>query len=211
MARGYIRKRATNRWQLTYDAPRGPDGRRNRKYETVSGTKRQAEARLTEILESLRRGQYHEPTRLTLGEYLDQFLAEYVTANCRRKTTEGYESLSRVYIKPCLGHIPLARLSARDIQRYYTDRLETGLTAQSVKHHHALLHRALKLAVDWNILDRNPADRVRSPSPKPSPAPHNGPSGDDTRLAWVHRLLHSRSSGPICGSSAGGSIGPAVV
>lgn len=50
MARGSIRKRGDRSWQLTYDVPRGADGGRRQKYETVQGTKRQAEARLRELL-----------------------------------------------------------------------------------------------------------------------------------------------------------------
>ena len=50
MARGYIRKRGDRSWQLVYDVPRGADGKRRQKYETVRGTKRQAEARLAEVL-----------------------------------------------------------------------------------------------------------------------------------------------------------------
>ena len=53
MARGSIRKRGTNRWQLTYDVPPGPDGKRQQRYETVHGTKKQADARLTEIQHEL--------------------------------------------------------------------------------------------------------------------------------------------------------------
>ena len=65
MATGYIRKRGNHSWQLTYDAPRGTDGKRRQRYETVHGTKRQAQARLNEILHSLNRGEYREPTAKT--------------------------------------------------------------------------------------------------------------------------------------------------
>ena len=45
--RGSIRKRGDRSWQLVYDLPRGGDGRRQQRSETVQGTKRQAQARLT--------------------------------------------------------------------------------------------------------------------------------------------------------------------
>ena len=83
MARGSIRKRGTNRWQLTYDVPRGPDGRRRQRYETVRGTKKQAEARLTEIEHTLNRGQYFEPTTLTVAEYLDLWIQDYAEPSVR--------------------------------------------------------------------------------------------------------------------------------
>ena len=88
MARGYLRKRGTRRWQLVYDTPRGPDGARQQRYETVEGNKRQAEARLTEIMDSLRRGQYIEPSMMPLSEYLSHWLAEsQLTSDSRRSST----------------------------------------------------------------------------------------------------------------------------
>ena len=170
MARGYIRKRGERSWQLTYDAPRGADGRRRQRYETVEGTKRQAQARLTQILESLRTDRYFEPTRMTLGEHLDLFLSNYAEINLRPRTVQGYESIIRVHLKPHLGYIPLTRLSALDIQGYYAMHLRSGLSALTVRHHHRLLHRALEVAIDWGLLERNPATRIRLPAPAKSPA-----------------------------------------
>ena len=39
MARGSIRQRGARSRQLTYDLPRGYDGKRQQRYETVQGTK----------------------------------------------------------------------------------------------------------------------------------------------------------------------------
>jgi integrase len=38
-----------------------------------------------------------------------------------------------------------------------------GLSAQTVKHHHTLLHKALKDAVKWQMIQVNPADAVDPP------------------------------------------------
>ena len=50
MARGYIHKRGARSWQIVYDVPQGSDGKRRQRFETVQGNKRQAEARLAEVL-----------------------------------------------------------------------------------------------------------------------------------------------------------------
>lgn len=169
MATGYVRKRGNRSWQLTYDAPRGADGKRRQRYETVHGTKRQAQARLSEILNSLNRGEYREPSALTVAEYLDVWLREYVRPNLRPRTAEGYGTIIRKHVLPSLGHIRLADLSPRHIQSYYATLLDR-LSAQTVKHHHTLLHRAFEIAIAWELLDRNPTQRVRTPKPQPSPA-----------------------------------------
>ena len=43
MAKGMIRERGKNVYQIIYDAPKGLDGKRNRKYITFHGGKREAE------------------------------------------------------------------------------------------------------------------------------------------------------------------------
>ena len=169
MATGYIRKRGNRSWQLTYDAPRGADGQRRQRYETVHGTKRKAQARLNEILHSLNRGEYREPSSLTVAEYLELWLREYVRPNLRPRTAEGYGTIVRKHVLPSLGHIRLVDLSPRHIQSYYTALLDR-LSAQTIKHHHTLLHRAFEIAITWELLDRNPTQRVRTPKPEPSPA-----------------------------------------
>ena len=77
MAQGYIRKRGARSWQLRYDAPRGADGKRRHRYETVRGTKRQAQSRLTEILGALNKGDYREPTESDV-KYMAISIAAYL-------------------------------------------------------------------------------------------------------------------------------------
>ena len=169
MATGYIRKRGNRSWQLTYDAPRAADGKRRQRYETVRGTKSEAQARLNEILHALNKGDYREKSTLTVAEYLELWLREYVRPNLRPRTAEGYETIVRKHVQPALGHIRLTDLSPRRIQSYYV-ALTDRLSAQTIKHHHTLLHRAFEIAITWELLDRNPTQRVRTPKPEPSPA-----------------------------------------
>lgn len=169
MATGYIRKRGNRSWQLTYDAPRAADGKRRQRYETVRGTKRDAQARLSEILHTLNRGDYREKTSLTVAEYMELWMREYVRPSLRPRTAEGYGTIIRKHVLPALGHIRLAELSPRHIQSYYV-ALTDRLSARTIKHHHTLMHRAFEIAITWELLDRNPTQRVRTPKPDSSPA-----------------------------------------
>ena len=162
MARGSIRKRGTNRWQLTYDVPRGPDGKRRQRYETVRGTKKQAQARLTEIEHSLNNGRYFEPSLTPFGDYLDLWLQES-SRNHRPKTAEHHEGIVRRHVKPSLGTIPMARLTAMDIQSLYNEKLDSGLSTQTVIHIHRTIRQALRQAVSWELLQRNVTDQVTPP------------------------------------------------
>ena len=100
MARGSIRKRGKNTWQLVYDVPRAPDGSRQQRYETVHGTKRQAEKRLAQILYSLGQNRYVEASKLSMAEFLNQFMEKHAAVRCSPRTVEGYHDIIRAHIKP---------------------------------------------------------------------------------------------------------------
>ena len=69
--RGHIRKRGDRSWAVVVDVGHNPStGKRRQKWETVKGTKRDAERRLAEIVHDLNTGGYVEPSRLTLSVYL---------------------------------------------------------------------------------------------------------------------------------------------
>ena len=102
---------------------------------------------------------------------------------------QGYADIIRIHLKPNIGHIPLARLSGRDVQAYYAGRHRAGLSAMTVRHHHRLLHRILQVAIEWELQERNPAGQIRLPSPQSSPAQTLNPEE-------VRRVLETCRSTP---------------
>ena len=62
-----------------------------------------------------------------------------------------------------LSQIKLTALKPTQGQRYYSDLLDEGLSAQTVHHHHALLHGAIGQALNWDMLSKNVIDKVKSP------------------------------------------------
>lgn len=63
----------------------------------------------------------------------------------------------------------MSRLSPQEVQRYYAQKLRDGYPPRTIRHYHTLLHRALEVAVTWELLERNPSDRVTLPAAGPSP------------------------------------------
>ncbi|GAJ02558.1 unnamed protein product, partial [marine sediment metagenome] len=129
----------------------------------VRGGKKDAQRRLHELLVSLEKGVYSSAGRVTMGEYFGRWLKDYVQPNLSPRTTEGYEYICNHYFLPCLGNIKLSGLKPEHLQHYYSEKLSSGLSAQTVRHHHACVHRALQTAVGWGLLARNPADAVKPP------------------------------------------------
>ena len=60
-------------------------------------------------------------------------------------------------------NIMLQDIEPIHIQNYYTAKLKEGLSANTIKHHHANIRKALQDAMLMNIIPYNPSDRVKLP------------------------------------------------
>jgi len=177
--RGHIRQRGPDRWQLIWYVGRKPDGRPEYRSCSVHGDRAAAEGKLAQILASIYTGEYVAPSRETVGAFLLRWLDEVKVA-VRPKTYRSYEQLCRNHLIPLLGSIPLAKLTALQIQQAYRQMLERGrrakgwgaeegdgLSAASVAAAHRVLRRALNQAIKWGLLVRNPCAGVEPPKPQP--------------------------------------------
>jgi len=172
--KGHIRKRSKDSWTIVIDMGRDlATGKRCQKWHTVKGTKRDAQRALREILTSLDRGIYVEPTNITLGEWLGKWLNNYVSLHTTPRTQESYRYITTRHLIPALGTIPLARLAPQHLQDYYAKELSQGrcdgtggLSARSVLYHHRILSEALSHAMRMGLIARNVATVVDPPKPR---------------------------------------------
>lgn len=171
--KGHITQPSPGSWSLVIDLGRDENGKRKQKWITFRGGKREAQRELNRILHEMDTGAFVEPSKLTVSQYLERWLADYAKSNVSAKTYEGYSDFIRLHLTPALGQVLLSKLSPLHIQSYYTRALEGGrrdgkggLSARTVLHHHRVLHEALEQAVKWEILARNPADAVEPPRPE---------------------------------------------
>ena len=142
-----------------------------RHYESVKGTKKDAQRRLAELQVEVEKGAYIKPKkRITLGEWLSEWLNGYVKTNCSPRTLDSYQSIVNRHLIPNLGHLPLTQLQPQHIQEYYARALTAGrvdgkgaLSARSVLHIHRVLFQALDYAVRQGLLIRNVANLVDPP------------------------------------------------
>lgn len=162
--KGYIRSRGERSWQIIFDVTRDPEtGKRCQHRETVKGTKREAETRLRELLHSLETGVYVKPSKVTLAEFLERWLSDYAKPNLSPRGFERYAGIVRQHLIPDMGGLALIQLKPEHIQQHYTAKLNSGLSARTVRYHHAVLHKALQTAVKWGLVGRNVADGVDVP------------------------------------------------
>lgn len=160
--RGHIKESGQGSWSIVLSLGYDAEGKRRRQWITFRGTRKDAQKRLTELLHQLDSGSFVSPSKLTTGEFLVRWLKDY-KPNLSPRGFERYRDIVEDDIIPALGRMPLTQLKPDHLQKHYTKKLEDGLSAGSVRYHHAVLHVALRTAVKWGLLSRNPADAVSPP------------------------------------------------
>lgn len=158
---GSICKRKDGTWQCQVTVGRDDSGKFVRK--TLYGSTREiVRTRMHEILMKVQTKSYIEPSKITLGQWLDTWLNVYMKNALRQTTWNSYEVQVRVNIKPVLGGVKLIDLTTTHLQRLYNFKLET-ISPRSVRYIHQVINGALEQAIKEKIIESNPATAVRLP------------------------------------------------
>jgi integrase len=163
--KGHITKRKGVRgvsYRVRIELPRDADGKRRSRSYTYS-TRKEAERELARLLRELDTGQFADPARLTVGEYLKRWLSDAAKPTVSRATYSRYELVLRLHVIPQLGSLPLAKLRPLHLQRLYRGLQDHGMSPAGVHRVHAAVHVALGQAVKWQMLAYNVASAVTLP------------------------------------------------
>jgi len=170
--KGHVRERpaGSGNWYAVIDTRDPATGKRKRKWHKLEATgKRRAQIECAGIISAIQGGSYLEPDKTTLAQFMDRWL-ENTKPNVAPRTHERYAEIARRNIAPLLGSVLLSKLKPAQILEAYGKALSKGrsdgkggLSPQTVQHMHRVLKQALKQAVRWELLHRNPADAVDAP------------------------------------------------
>ncbi len=94
----------------------------------------------------------------TLTAFMEEHYIPYVKP--RKKTWWKDRDLFRLRLKKVLGHKRINQINRREIQAFHTAVRDEGKSASTCNHYIKMLRHALNLAVDWDMLEKNPTVRV---------------------------------------------------
>jgi len=159
---GSIYQRADGSWCATYSAGYAANGKRIRR--TVFGaSKDEVNNKLTKVLAGRLDGSYIEPNRTRLAAFLERWLEDAARPSIRPTTYVSYKGIVNNHIGPRIGGTSLALLNPTHVQRLYADMERDGVGPRVRQLTHAVLRRALKQALRWGLIVRNPCDAVDPP------------------------------------------------
>ncbi|MED4676802.1 site-specific integrase [Bacillus nitratireducens] len=137
-------------------------GKRKQKKKRGFTSKKEAENALTKLLSEVHTGIYVEPSKLSYGEYLQDWFntKKHSVGIQTAKVLKGYLN-SRII--PSLGNIKLAKLTSLHMQNYVNSLRDEGLKRGTIEKIIKLIRNSLEHAIDLELITKNVAAKTKLP------------------------------------------------
>jgi len=173
-----VRKREDGRWEGRIVVGHKENGDSIFRYVSAKSQKALMK-KLHRSIEEYRDVDLSEDSRMSLGDWLDRWLEEYVSPTVRESTLRGYRQYIECYIKPRLGDRPVCKVTSADVQALYREVQKNGrktehpeygyaLSGSTIRSLHGVFHQAMDAAVQERLTARNPTEGVTLPKKKSS-------------------------------------------
>lgn len=160
---GSVRKRG-NKWYYYFDIAKENGIRK--KIERVGGkTKKEALEKLRIALSEYDNcGTITEETNISVSDYLDYWLKEYVEINCKYNSRISYSRIIKIHIKPNIGSYKLSKVSSNVLQELINKKYIEGLSKNFLSNIYGVLSGSFKYAVyPAKLIKSNPMQHVSMP------------------------------------------------
>ncbi len=170
---GMVRKRDDGRWEGRIVVGHKNNGEPIYRY-VLAKTQSELTQKLHDKIEMYRDANLSEDCNMTLGEWLDKWINEFMVFTIREGTLAAYKSLIEHQIKPYLGNRPLSTLTTNEIQKFYNTVKKNGRVHQDkngsneladsmIRKIHMMLHESLETAVRQRLVVNNPTNGTTIP------------------------------------------------
>lgn len=148
------------------------------------------EKELAELRYEIEHGLKGKGDNMSLNKWFETWLYDYKSKTIKESTMGRYEDYYRSYIKPSLGQKKLAHFKPIMIQRHLNHMASAGYSTKTIADTYNIMHSIFKLAVQNEILYRNPCDAIILPKTKEK----------DRRVLTVEeqRLVLKYAKGRVC-------------
>jgi integrase len=197
----YTTKAGVTRFGIKFDAPATDGGRKQvMRRRDANGQpwldRDSAAAALREALVKTGKGEWYEPSKQPVGEYLDTWLDGL---RLGASTVASYRKNIRLHVTPYIGSVPIGSLTSARLTKLYRELEQSGrrdqkgertgqpLSARTVRYVSQILGAALAAAVDDEVplLERNPNAKAKPPTAKEAKAPEMHPWTADQLRAFL--------------------------
>lgn len=155
--------RRGEKFSIVVDVGKDALGKRKQRWFSGFNSKKEAEKELPRILIKLQDGELLDNNNITLGVFVKDWIIEKKKRdNLSPTTVDGYENIIDNHIIPTIGNLRLQDIKPYNIQKYFDIKSET-LSARTLNNHNRVLTSAFIHAVDMELIEKNPMDKVKPP------------------------------------------------
>lgn len=131
-------------------------------------TQKEVRAKEREYHASVKNGTYVESNKITLGVWLDTWFKGFKYGKVEASTSDFYDDIINVHLKPKLGAVKLQKLDTIQIQNMYNELYDNGngLSVSRIKGINIALKQSLEKALELNYINKNPAKYCTLPKEK---------------------------------------------
>jgi integrase len=157
--RGSLKQRSKGSWSIILDLGYVTDPatglkKRQQKWHTFHGNKKQADDQLADLLKTVKDGAYVDVSKMTLAEWLREWLAAS-KKRFRPSTYKRYLGIIDADLAPsAIGLTLIQKVRPIDLETYYAN---ATLSATTMTIHHTILRQAFRKATKDRHLAVNPA------------------------------------------------------
>ena len=131
---------------------------------TFHGTLTEARKELRRLLKAGDDGQHVDPSKKTLGQWIEEWLAAGAPGRKKRRvgqqSLERYEQVLNIHVKPALGKTGLQKLTAAMIDRVYADIARSKIAPKTAHLIHVVFGACLATAHRKGEIANNPMAKV---------------------------------------------------
>lgn len=160
---GTIRQRPDGRWEARVTVGTNPGTGKPIRRSIYASTQKEARRQMTAILRELDNGTYQTPNRLTVSQWLSEWLTTFCASKVKPLTYQSYEGIIKNHINPAIGAVELQAVKGTHVQKLYNSMTKAGLSGKTVKNVSAVLHKAFSVALKQGLISVNPCDAAELP------------------------------------------------
>lgn len=183
MARGHVRQRGKDTWQLEVDLgyyidPKTGKKKRHKKYKTIkTKSQRQAELELARFVAEVTGEGYFEPEKMNFVDFVQkEWWPKCGRERLSHTSLEVYMRLLELRILPAFQYLRLDQIKPKHIVDFLHNLREEGMRADgkegklsesSIEYHYRVLNNVFNFAVELQLIKESPVKKVPKPKREP--------------------------------------------
>lgn len=141
--------------------------------QTPKQQEKAAKAFAYEFEAKIKNGYAMDGRKITLKEFSDRWINEYAKIHLQPGTVKKYSEELNDKILPALGHLKLSAIKPHTLLSFYNSMLKDGVRKDgkpggysngTIRKTSNVLSSLLRSAVEWEVIEQNPCDKVKTPS-----------------------------------------------